>query len=961
MHLQKKLSILLIGFFILTNTNLVNAQTNTASGIEEILVTAQRAQENIQDVPIAVSAFSSDSLELQQIDTFGDLQFNAPNITFTRGNFTGSSMAIRGVSSAAVAASGDGAVGYHLDGVPLPTRVFETEYYDVESVEILRGPQGTLFGANSSAGTINLIFGKPTSEFEGSADIEIGDYNHQKITAMVNMPLTSNLKLRASGMALQRDGFSNNMFPGKEGEDIDGRDITSWRFVLEADLSENTTARLTYMDFEEDDNRARAGRQMCKPTEVPSYGCYPNEFGYGQPTGGSTLGGLFAAIGGLGSFSPLDGGANKNPLTSARETYQAMDPVYKASEKLYLLALETRAIENFNIKANFAYHDTLIFTQQDYNNTDGKTKFLKTNPAFPQGIVPISGYTDDASGIFSGAVQGYYDFNFSYDTSRGSTETKYGDIVISSDFEGTVNFTAGVNFIEAETYNNYDVYFASADAAALSPMLSVFRLYPTHYRNLTSPYELERKGAFGQIYFDLSEDTKITLGARWTESEKSIQDVQMLLNSAILAGGTAIGDPVTAAVQTSDPNLMLVLGGLAPPSLAPIPTPGQARSLVGAPSSFTEDEITYKASIDHNLNLAGTDSTLVYASFSRGYRPGAFNPPVDPILFAGVAPQTEPEFIDAIEVGMKNVLFDNTMIANLTAFYYDYQGLQVSKIIARTSVNENIDAEMQGLEAEFFWSPSKIPGLRLDAQFSLLETEVAGGTTSLNPHDLTSRNLGNTEGWVIKDVSNGSTCGFKKSQLQAGLAGGILNPAADLLALPKTLSVDGVTSSDPTGTVDPVAQIFGMGALPTLGRCADISSKLSAAGLGSFYEVPYDLSGKELTNAPAATAHIGIEYTANLSQADLQVVSRLDYYWQDKMYTRLYNTPRDVIDAWDVLNAQVIFQSTVNPWYLKIWGKNLMDDDNQTGAYFTDPSSGQFRNDFFMDPRMIGITFGASF
>ena len=126
-------------------------------------------------------------------------------------------------------------------------------------------------------------------------------------------------------------------------------------------------------------------------------------------------------------------------------------------------------------------------------------------------------------------------------------------------------------------------------------------------------------------------------------------------------------------------------------------------------------------------------------------------------MFAGVAPQTDPEFIDAIEVGMKNVLFDNTMIANLTAFYYDYQGLQVSKIIARTSVNENIDAEMQGLEAEIFWSPSSVPGLRLDAQFSLLETEVAGGTSSLNPHDITGRNLGDTEGWVIKDVTNGST------------------------------------------------------------------------------------------------------------------------------------------------------------------------------------------------------------
>ena len=73
----------------------------------------------------------------------------------------------------------------------------------------------------------------------------------------------------------------------------------------------------------------------------------------------------------------------------------------------------------------------------------------------------------------------------------------------------------------------------------------------------------------------------------------------------------------------------------------------------------------------------------------------------------GVAQTTDPEFLDAYEIGMKNVLFDNTLIANLTAFYYDYQGLQVSKIIARTSVNENIDAEMQGLEVELFWSPSR--------------------------------------------------------------------------------------------------------------------------------------------------------------------------------------------------------------------------------------------------------------
>ena len=114
---------------------------------------------------------------------------------------------------------------------------------------------------------------------------------------------------------------------------------------------------------------------------------------------------------------------------------------------------------------------------------------------------------------------------------------------------------------------------------------------------------------------------------------------------------------------------------------------------------------------------------------------------------------------------MKNVLNDNTLIANFSAFYYDYQGLQVSKIIARTSVNENIDAEMTGLEAELAWSPSQVPGLKIDAQFSFLDTEVANGTTSLNPHDLTGRGLGDTQGWVLKDIGTGSTCGFTKQQL----------------------------------------------------------------------------------------------------------------------------------------------------------------------------------------------------
>ena len=968
-------SILSVAIFMTASvifSNIALAQEVKTTGIEEILVTAERSEQSIQNVPIAVSAFGADALELQQIENFGDLQFTIPSVTYTRGNFTGGSMSIRGVASAAVAASGDGAVAYHLDSIPLPTRVFETEFYDVSRVEVLRGPQGTLYGANATAGTVNMIFARPTAETEASAEIEIGDYNHKKIKIMMNMPLADNLRLRVSGMNLSREGFSTNMFPGKEGEDIDGRDITSYRAVLEADLNEDTVARFTYMNFEEDDNRARAGRQMCKTTETPAYGCHPFKFGREQPQAGSGLNGLLLAVAGLQSFSPLDATPSQ-PLTDLRQTYQAIDPVYKVNEKAYMLAIENTSFENLTIKANFAYHESGILSQQDYTNNDGRTKLFKgTNPFFPNGEIPISGFTDPnsgnfgAMGIFGGSSGGTHDYPFAYDTSYNENEYKYADITIASDFDGKVNFVAGFNMLENETTNLYDVYFNGGDAVALAPILSGARLYPSHYRNLTNPYELERKGVFAQVYFDVNDETRITLGARWNESEKSVADAQQFLNSIILAGGASVGDPVTAAIQRTDPNLGLVFAGLAPPALQPIPAPGEQRALTGNPTSFSEEEITYKAGIDWSPNLESTDSTLIYASISRGYRPGLFNPPVDPVLFAGVNPQADPEFIDAIEIGMKNVLNDNTLIANFSAFYYDYQGLQVSKIIARTSVNENIDAEMTGLEAELAWSPSQVPGLKIDAQFSLLDTEVARGTKSLNPHDLTGRGLGDTKGWVLKDIANGSTCGFTKQQLTAGIGGGVLNanPAAgalDVYLIPKTLSVNNFDSSDPSGTMNPIAQIFGMGALPTLGNCNSISTKLTAAGLGGFYEVEYDLGGNELTNAPKATAHVGIEYTSDFTDSNLQIISRLDFYWQDSMWTRLYNSTRDSIDSWNVINAQVIFKPTNSDFYARLWVQNLADDNNQTGAYFTDPSSGQFRNDFYMEPRMFGISIGAKF
>ena len=124
---------------------------------QTITVTTQKTAESIQDVPIAVSAFNEEALDRLQLAGGPDLVRTIPNVTFTKGNFTGANFRIRGVGSDLVATSGDSGVGVHQNDVPLTAnRLFESEFYDVERVETLRGPQGTLYGRNATGGVVNV-------------------------------------------------------------------------------------------------------------------------------------------------------------------------------------------------------------------------------------------------------------------------------------------------------------------------------------------------------------------------------------------------------------------------------------------------------------------------------------------------------------------------------------------------------------------------------------------------------------------------------------------------------------------------------------------------------------------------------------------------------------------------------------------------------------------------------------
>lgn len=138
---------------------LFTAQAVAESGpIEEIVVTAQKRESSLQDTALAVSAFDQAALERENIDGAMDIQFSVPNLHFTKTNFSASDLSIRGIGRSVVATSGDSGVGIHFNGAYLQqTSIFESEFFDVERVEVLRGPQGTLYGRNTTGGVMNII------------------------------------------------------------------------------------------------------------------------------------------------------------------------------------------------------------------------------------------------------------------------------------------------------------------------------------------------------------------------------------------------------------------------------------------------------------------------------------------------------------------------------------------------------------------------------------------------------------------------------------------------------------------------------------------------------------------------------------------------------------------------------------------------------------------------------------
>ena len=252
------------------------AQDNSVDReVEEVVVTALRKETSLQDTAITITAITGSDLEVKQIENFEDLQFAVPTLGFAKGAYSGAGITLRGIGNFAVGNSTSNAIGYFWNGqAASQSGLYEAELFDVERVEVLRGPQGSLFGAGTTGGVIQMITKRPDGEVGGNIKVDLADYNSSRVSGAINLPLSDTMRTRFAFASLKRDGFVTNSYNGQK---LDDRNTLAGRMSFEWDYSDDTTISLIYENTQADDNRLRAARQFCKQDKF--YGCSPFENG----------------------------------------------------------------------------------------------------------------------------------------------------------------------------------------------------------------------------------------------------------------------------------------------------------------------------------------------------------------------------------------------------------------------------------------------------------------------------------------------------------------------------------------------------------------------------------------------------------------------------------------------------------------------------------------------------------
>ena len=741
------------------------AQPQQRGGVQNIIVTAQRKSEDLQDVPISVAAIGSEQLEELNIDTFEDYLEQLPTVT-AGGNGPGqSTIYIRGLASTTPNITVAGVAGLapnvalYLNDQPLtqPGRNLDVYAADLERIEVLSGPQGTLFGASSQAGVVRLITNKPSlagleASFKGGVSFTKGGEESYQGEVMLNVPVTNNIALRGVVYLDDQGGYIDNV----QGT----RDLTeSARFRPEGTVRRNgVPVSAVRAGFQSADNPATPFND--NPVLNPNVNFIAaDNAGIAQDNFNDTTYSGFR-ISGLWEITP-DWVFN---VSHQRQTLESdgvffADPELGGLDDLQIERFEEDRLEDsfsntaWTLEGRIAMLDVIYTGAYTDRTSDQRADY--TDYLFAGQYLPY--YICDGSVTYPGAAgpTGTCQAPNLYINSFSKTEVFTQEFRVSTPEDWRVRFQGGAFYSDLSLEERVDFAYPGNTIAQPFgpfkpnfPQMSGFFSDPgpfpadTIFRNDIRRTD-EQFGIFGELSFDVVPDLlTATFGARYYDVEVDFEgsangsfcnsfsaDDQNAFGTNIsdLYDGdgsfTFIGSCNPALRQTFDLNDTLADIQAAGLSAAQAQ---QVFNAIRAPDTASTDGVIVKGT----LTLTPTEDMLFYATYSEGFRPGLLNRPGGAVGAGGfVVPfELETDEVKNYEFGWKLDLIDGQFRFNGSAFFVDISNLQTQIFdpsITNLFFSSNAaNAEIYGLEADFTIAPYAVPGLTIAGAFSILDTEI---------------------------------------------------------------------------------------------------------------------------------------------------------------------------------------------------------------------------------------------
>lgn len=651
-----------------------------ASPGEEVVVTAQKRSERLQDVPIAISAYTAEARQLLGLKNVQDYTAFTPGLSYSGSN---DRVYIRGIGRQTNTNGSDPGVATYTDGVyDAQTFTVGASDFFLDRVEILRGPQGTLYGRNSIGGAINAISKRPGDAFGAEFRVEAGSYGTLNLEGSVSGPVNDWLRARvAGGLYTQEEGYFENVAGGPSEGGAGDRHYAE--FQVEADIG--TEGRAWLKVFTNSIDATNRSLNVVTPYDFAPY-----------PPGYIAPGSAFGFLTG----TAVSGGPSVNPgiddirkiSTNTPQTIRLRDSVGLAGE----IAWDLGGVE---LKYIGGYQTYLLDTVRDFDNTAVTSYSFPLSPGSVCSFVP---------GCFALPVNPSQRFLYVEDKNFTSHELN-----ISSTGDGALRWIAGVyyygeNFDQQARFNAPDQPQLQAPSGAPANPSGDF-VYAG------SSMKTQSVAVFGQVDWQVSDEIRLTGGLRYTRDEKKgTEDFRI-----ICLGCVAPYTPDQYGVLTPAIDLTLAFASAAPAPGVSVPLsydPVTGRVSRGLKDSW--EAVTGTAGIEWKPD----EDTLGYLRYSRGYKSGGFN--------AGgisVLPRTDPEHVDAFEAGLKKS-WGRSFQLNAAAYYYNYQDLQVPLTVvipggAQLTEFFNIaESHSYGLEVEAMWRP--IDNLQLMASYAFSGSEI---------------------------------------------------------------------------------------------------------------------------------------------------------------------------------------------------------------------------------------------